>query len=380
MLNVSRLVEVMEEIAPTAGAEAWDNVGLLVGDPQREVEGPVVLTIDLTEPVAEEALGMNAGAIVAYHPLLFHPIKRITACDGRGRSILALLEAGVTVYSPHTALDAVEGGVTDWLIDQIVTDGGGSGMGSDRRALTPLAATDSMRTHKVVAFVPVKSVASVREAMAAVGAGMIGAYRECSFTIPGHGTFFAGEGANPRVGEKGRLETVDEIRLEMVCGAACLADVVGALRDAHPYEEPAFDVYRLEPAPGRATGAGRAVTLDAPATPDLVAERVKRNLGLPMVKLALASEKPVMRVGAVPGAGASLLDAAIDAGCELFVTGEMRHHEVLAAVDRGCSIILAGHTNTERGYLPLLRERMVAIEPGFDVRMSAVDRGVVGVV
>jgi hypothetical protein len=253
-------------------------------------------------------------------------------------------------------------------------------MGHDRRALTALASADHRRTHKVVAFVPEKSASSVREAMAAAGAGVIGAYRECSFAIPGRGTFFGGEGTSPRIGEKGRLETVDEIRLEMVCGAAALADVVGALRDAHPYEEPAFDVYRLEPAPTRGVGSGRAVTLDAPATPNLIAERVKRNLGVPMVKLGIASEKPVTRVGGVPGAGASLLDAAIDAGCELFVTGEMRHHEVLAALDRGCSIILAGHTNTERGYLPLLRERMMAIEPGFDVRISGADGAPMSVV
>lgn len=374
MPKVARLIEVMEGIAPTSGAEGWDNVGLLVGDPEREIGGPVVLTIDLTEAVAAEALALGAGAVVAYHPPLFHPIKRITAGDGKGRTLLGLIGAGVAIYSPHTALDAAEGGVTDWLIDQLAADGGTPGASADRRALTGLATPDPTRTHKVVVFVPEAGATGVRDAMAAAGAGTIGAYRACSFAIPGQGTFFGTESTNPRTGKKGHLETIDEIRLEMVCGQAHLADVVHALRDAHPHEEVAFDIYRMDPAPTRGLGAGRAITLDAPTTPQRLAERLKRNLGLPMVKLGAATEKPITRVGAVPGSGASLLDAAIGAGCELFVTGEMRHHEVLAALDRGCSVILAGHTNTERGYLPVLRERITALELGLDVRVSATDR------
>ena len=369
MATVARLTEIMETIAPTQRAEAWDNVGLLVGDSGRTLGGPVLLTIDLTEPVTREALDMGAGAVVAYHPPLFHPRTRLTTSDGPGRSLLALIEAGVAIHSPHTALDAAARGVTDWLIDRLASPAPG-----ERSALTPHERLAPSQTHKLVAFVPPGELDRVRTALADAGAGAIGAYTHCSFNIPGRGTFHGTEGTSPTVGAAGRLESVDEIRLEMVCPASRLADVVGALRATHTYEEPAFDVYTLAPAPDRRVGAGRVATLDAPATPSELAVRLKESLGVDAVKLAATNDDPITRVGACPGAGASLLDAAIGAGARLFVTGEMRHHEVLGALDRGCAVLLAGHTNTERGYLPILRDRLMELEPAFDVRVSEADR------
>lgn len=376
----------MLTIAPLQLAEEWDNVGLLVGDALRPLSGPVLLTIDLDTAVAEEAIAMNAGAIVAYHPPIFRPFKRLTAESGHGALLLRLIERGLAIYSPHTALDAVPGGVTDWLIAQACStepdaqERDGSVLGAKPLACASGSAGDGNETHKVVTFVPREAVERVRGAMASAGAGVIGHYDVCSFGVEGRGTFRGDASSNPAVGERGRMESVEEVRLEMVCGGGVLAAVVGALRGAHPYEEPAFDVYALVPKPRRGSGSGRIVTLGSAESVEAIAERLKSRLGVAGVFVALPSApllargaRMVTRVAAVPGSGAGLLDAAIDAGAECFVTGEMKHHEVLGAVERGCAVILAGHTETERGFLAVLAMRLNGINKDFGARVSLAD-------
>lgn len=363
---VSDLVAAMEAIAPTHLAESWDNVGLLLGDRSREVRGPVMLTIDLTPQVMDEALDLKAGAIVAYHPPLFSAVKSITADTSMGRSLLRALESGMAVYSPHSALDATTDGVTDWLAE-------GLGKG-DRRAIVPSAGVDPRQTHKVVTFVPAEHVERLRNALASAGAGRIGEYELCSFTVRGMGTFRGSEKSRPVVGSAGQLEEVEEVRLEMVCPGDAAPILIETLRAFHPYEEPAFDVYPLAGKPDRRVGAGRRLVLDQPATPSQLAMRLRDYLGIERVRLADVLERPVERVGVVPGAGASLLDEAIAQGCEVFVTGEMRHHDMLKAMSKGCCVILGGHTNTERGYMPRLAEKLKSMGTDGKFVVSRADR------
>lgn len=365
-MKIADLVRALEGIAPPSLAEGWDNVGLLVGDREAPLRGPTLLTIDLTESVMAEAERIRAGAIVAYHPPIFQPIRSVTAATSQGRVLLRAMSQGMAIYSPHTALDAVKGGVTDWLADGI-----GAG---DRKALVAAPCKDPRQTHKIVTFVPAGDVERVRNALASAGAGHIGNYSLCSFETPGAGTFFGEESSNPRVGQAGRLERVEEVRLEMVCPGEATPILIETLRAFHPYEEPAFDVYELAGRPDRSVGAGRRLVLDQPATPEALASRLRDYLGINAVRLAEVSPAPVQSVGICPGAGSSLLDAAIGAGCELFITGEMRHHEMLGAMSRGCGVILAGHTNTERGYLPLLAERIRAERAGLEPVVSEADR------
>ncbi len=362
---VSDLVAAMETVAPRALAESWDNVGLLLGDRSREVRGPVMLTIDLTPSVMDEAMDLKAGAIIAYHPPIFGAIKSITAETAQGRVLLRALEAGMAIYSPHTALDATAGGVTDWLAE-------GLGAG-DRRAIVPSAGVDPRQTHKIVTFVPKEHVERVRNALASAGAGRIGNYELCSFAIIGMGTFRGDETTKPAVGQAGKLESVEEVRLEMVCPGDAAPILIETLRAFHPYEEPAFDIYPLLGRPDRRVGSGRRLVLDQPVEPRKLAERLRDYLGIERVRLADVLERPVERVGVVPGAGASLLDEAIAQGCEVFVTGEMRHHDMLSAMSKGCCVILGGHTNTERGYLPRLAERLKGMVKGSFV-VSRADR------
>jgi len=228
-MKVGDLTATLDAIAPPSLAEPWDNVGLLAGDPDRDLEGPTLLTIDLTPSVLAEALSVGASVIVAYHPPLFSPIKRITPNTARGRTILRCLEAGIAIHSPHTALDAVSGGVTDWLADGLGTSG-------DRRALVPADVARPGETHKIVTFVPRAAVERVRMALASAGAGISGEYDQCSFEAEGFGTFQGSERANPAVGRAGRLERVPEVRLEMSCPGRAAPLLIETLRAFHPYE------------------------------------------------------------------------------------------------------------------------------------------------
>lgn len=368
-MKASQLIRAIETVAPPHLAESWDNVGLLVGSPDDELSGPALLTIDLTDDVLEEALSLRASALVCYHPPIFQPVRTLSGATRRGARLLRAIRAGMVIYSPHTALDAATGGVTDWLADAL--DGSG-----DRRALAPHAALHPSQTHKLVTFVPADALERVRNALASAGAGRIGGYELCSFSVGGRGSFMGGEGTSPAVGRAGRFEEVEEVRLEMVCPERAIPIAIETLRAFHPYEEPAFDVYRLDPRPDRRVGAGRRIVLDQPATPQELAERVRDYLGLERVRLLEAGQEAVTHVGVCPGSGAELIDAAIANECRLFLTGEMKHHELLSARDRGCAVILAGHTNTERGYLPRFAERLRELLDGADVRVSAKDRAI----
>lgn len=371
-MKVDDLSHAMERIAPSHYAEDWDNVGLLVGSPDREIDGPILLTIDMTEQVVDEAARMRCAAIIAYHPPLFKPFKRLVASCGRERVILRAIESRIAIYSPHTALDSAPGGMTDWLADGLLDRKGI--VKADRRALRPRIERPFHQQVKIVTFLPEDKVDDLRAALATAGAGRIGNYEVCSFSSHGTGTFQGNDVSKPAVGAPGRLERVHEVRLEMVSSEKALPLAITTLRQFHPYEEPAIDVYPLFGKPLRLAGVGRRLVLDQPASIDKLADRIKTHLGIPTVKVALANDKPITHVGVVPGAGAEIAPLALADGCQAFLTGEMKHHEVLPMLEAGMSVILAGHTNTERGYLPRLAERLTAEMPGVTFNVSRTDR------
>ncbi len=373
-MHIADLAQALEMIAPCRMAEEWDNVGLIVGSESWEIGGPVLLTIDLTERVAAEAERVQCAAVVAYHPPLFQSVKRIV--DGPGSSAsqrvaLRMARAGIAVYSAHTALDAAAGGVTDWLADGLVGEGT-----ADRRAIRPLAVREGTQELKLVTFVPESELEKVRAALATAGAGVIGNYTQCSFASHGTGTFHGNTASAPAMGKRGVFESVPEVRLEMVCSHRNLAIAIATLKQFHPYEEPPIDVYPLELKPNRSVGVGRRLMLDHPVSLGELAARLKRHIGGRTVQVGAAGGDmtvPVSCIGVVPGAGESVAAAARADGCEVFVTGEMRHHEVCAATASGMSVILGGHTATERGYLPTLVQRLEQALPGVRVVLSAED-------
>jgi len=342
-------LNVLNTVAPLHLAESWDKVGLQI-QPATDALERALLCIDLTEAVAEEAVAKDVQLVVSYHPPIFQPLTALTDSEWKHRALLRLIRAGIGVYAPHTALDAVRGGVNDWLCDLI-----GPGTSS------PIHPTGAKRDeYKVVVFVPATDEQRVRQAMSEAGAGWIGNYRECSFATPGEGGFRPLEGANPTIGSVGTRETVDERRMEMIVSGSYLAPVIAALREAHSYEEPAFDVFKLEPeptVPGRHTGAGRLLALDEPITAAALRQQLTDGLGVP-IKMGGAEPDALLRTVAVcPGAGGSLFESY---EADAYVTGEMRHHQALDLVQRGKAVALAGHTNTERPYLPTYRDRLIA--------------------
>lgn len=344
---LSSLLAVLRLAAPESLAQPWDKVGLHVGRTSTKVK-KALLCIDLTEAVAAEAKKEKCQLVVAYHPPIFAPLARLTDGSWKERALLACAEAGIAVYSPHTALDAVRGGLTDALCAAL-------GKGTS----VPIEPTAPKRdTFKIVVFVPEAQTADVRQAMAAAGAGGIGNYRECAFESPGLGGFLPVAGANPAIGRVGVRETVAETRLEMICPGAALPAVLAALRAAHPYEEPAFDILRLEPEPVPPTlahGAGRLLTLDTPVSAQILANRLKKAVGVKTLwQAAPAKAKPIRTVAVCPGSGGSLFEKG--SAADAYVTGEMQHHGALDLRERGAFVFLAGHTQTERAFLPAVKK------------------------
>lgn len=368
---VQDLVAAMERIAPLEHAEPWDKVGLLVGARAKAIGPKVLLTIDLTEHVLAEGVAMGAGAIIAYHPPIFEPLTRITDATPQQRIVLGAIEAGIAVYSPHTALDAVPGGVCDWLCEGL--SGGQGKIIGDCRALVPHTARPSTQEVKLVTFVPANEADTVRNALATAGAGIIGGYRVCSFASSGTGTFLGDPGTTPSIGKPGHLESVSEVRLEMVCSKAALPLALETLRRFHPYEEPPVDVYELLPKPQRNFGPGRRLHLDRPTALGEIAERLRRHLGSCIRIADCGHTGPISTIGVCAGSGGELAAAARAEGCEVYVTGELGHHKVMASLHGGMSVILGEHTGTERGYLPRLAQRLALELPECQPAVSRTD-------
>jgi dinuclear metal center YbgI/SA1388 family protein len=357
---VSDICNLLGRLAPLELAADWDNVGLLAGDPAASVQR-MLLTIDLTPAVVEEARKKAADFVLAFHPPIFKPVSRITAdAAGPVAGVWRCVAAGIAVYSVHTALDAAAGGTNDVLAEL-----------AGAAATQPLEwASPENSQVKLVVFVPHTHAEAVSEALFAAGAGRIGAYERCAFHLSGEGTFFGTEGTQPVVGRKGRLERVSETRVEMVCPKSRLAEAITALRKNHPYEEPAFDVYPLESTPR--TGIGRIGSLDKPVSLAGLARRLKKGCGSPCVERVGAANAQVKRVIVVAGAAGSLPFRAVLGPGDAVVTGEMRHHDALTVDRAGAGAVVLGHWYSERPVLESLRRRITESAP-VDVQVSTHD-------
>jgi dinuclear metal center YbgI/SA1388 family protein len=335
MPTIAAVAAWLRQFAPLELAESWDNVGLLLGDESAEVR-KIVTCLTVTPASAAEAIAEGAELIVSHHPILFKPIQRLTADTPDEKMLLELLRAGVVVYSPHTALDNTAGGINDILC-----------RGFGLTEVKPLRPFGGEAKCKIVVFVPDGDLAKVSDALFHAGAGVIGQYGQCSFRIAGTGTFFGSEAAKPAIGQKGRREEVAEWRLEVICPEDKVAAAVQAMRRAHSYEEPAFDVYPLRPLPS-SLGVGRIGQLPAAERLETFAQRVRQALACGPLQVVGGRDRSVQRVAVVCGAGGALLPDAIKSGTDVFVTGEMRLHDQLAAEASNLAVVLPGHYATER--------------------------------
>ena len=360
MSTVAEFAAYLERFAPCASAADWDNVGLLLGDPGAAVSRALTC-LTLTPDVAAEAVRERAELVVSHHPVLFRGAKKLTANTPDGEALLPLLRAGVAVYSPHTAFDNCPGGINDGLCAKLgVTNA------------VPLRPREGKRQCKLVAFVPDADLPKVSDALFAAGAGLIGQYRECSFRLAGTGTFYGSDATNPTVGQKGRREEVAEWRLEVVVTEGLVSAAIAALRAAHSYEEPAFDVYPLKPA--ASGGEGRIGTLEQPTTLGELARRAKAELRANAVQVAGDLGKVVRTVAVACGAAGEFLSDAIKRKADVFLTGEARFHDALAARGAGVGLILPGHYATERPAVEDLAAKLAADFPTVSVWASKAER------
>lgn len=329
---VNDVIAALDAMAPFSKAAGWDVVGLQLGDAASEVTRAAVCH-DVTDDDIARLEGSGVDLVVSYHPLLFEPVRRLTAGATPAGRAMELLRHGRALVVVHTAFDVAPGGAADALADAVAL-GNVSGF-------APLWSADTV---KVVTYVPGPQRVTVMRAMAAAGAGVIGNYTGCAFHVEGTGSFTAGAGADPTIGEVGAATTADEVRLEMNAPAADVGAVAAALVASHPYEEPAFDVFERR---GDAGMVGRVGELSAPQSLGEFAATVTEALGMPP-KVAGDRGRPVQRVAVVPGSGSDFFVDAAAAGADVVVTGDVSHHRAIAALGKGLAVVDAGHAGTER--------------------------------
>jgi len=356
MTTVRNILDAVDRLAPFRLAEPWDNVGLVLGDAAAEVRR-VLVALDATEAVCDEADRAGADVLLVHHPPIFQAVDRVTADSPQGRILLRLAREGRAVIAAHTNLDSAEGGLADLLAGRIgLTD------------TQPLAPARASRRFKVVVYAPEKDLPAVAQAGFEAGAGRVGAYTEVGFEASGTGWFTPGQGASPAEGEVGRANRIAERRFETVVPEDRLAAVVAAMAKAHPYEEPVIDAYALHDPPAGA-GLGREGPIIGSRTLADLADKTKEALGCESLHLAGDPAAPVMRAAVLTGSGGGMAEALVRAGCQAYVTGEMKYHEVQDLVARGIGVILGGHWRTERVPLEAWTPRL-AEAVDVEVRMS----------
>lgn len=361
MLTIADIADYLDAFAPPDLAAEWDNVGLLLGDRAAGVER-VMTCLTVTPESAAEAIDARAELIVTHHPVLFRPVQKLTTTTTEGRMLLALIRAGIAVYSPHTAFDNTAGGINDLLARRLgLVD------------VVPLRRAAAPGRCKVVVFVPDSDLARVADALFGAGAGRIGEYSECSFRVVGTGTFFGSDAAQPTVGQKGRREEVAEWRLEVVCPEKQVDKVIAAMRQAHSYEEPAFDVYPLRSAP-MGMGEGRVGRLPQPLSLTELGGRVKTGLQAQQVQTVGDPQRSISRLALVCGAGGEFLQDAVRCGADALLTGEARFHDYLSAQAQGLALVLPGHYASERPGIEALAVRLQQKWPELRVWASQRER------
>ncbi|MGL4736895.1 MAG: Nif3-like dinuclear metal center hexameric protein [Cellulosilyticaceae bacterium] len=358
MHTVGELIGVLEQIAPPHLAEGWDNVGLMIGSRKATI-AKVLCALDLTADVLDEAMSQGVGCIVTHHPFLFSPLKKLELDTTQGEMIAKLIKHDIAVYSMHTNLDTVAGGINDVICNKLGIDGVETLHVSQRELLW-----------KLCVYVPQTHAEAVREVLIASNHYCIGNYTGCTFTSSGEGTFMPLEGATPFMGEMNQLEKVPEVKLETIVRKGDLAQVLKAVQSVHPYEEIAYDVFELQNI-AHTEGFGR-YGMCAPMTLETLVQKVKAVFGIGTVRVVGRCENPVTRIALCSGSGSSFLaDAARVA--QVYITGDMKFHEAQEALARGLCVIDIGHYASENVMMPVLAQRIGVQMPKLTVMTSTVD-------
>ena len=356
-MKIQTITSFLETIAPASLQESYDNAGLLTGDSGWNCTG-VLSSLDVTEAVVKEAIEKKCNLIVAHHPVIFKGLKKITGKNHVEKTIITAIKNDIAIYAIHTNLDNVMAGVNGRMADQL-------GL-INRQILQPKKGI----LKKLVTFVPIDEAEKVRNALFLAGAGDIGNYSECSFATTGEGTFTAGQATNPFVGLQGQRHNEIELRIETIFPAWVETEVVKALKSAHPYEEVPYDIY-LTDNYNQQIGSGLAGELPKAITGEDFLKQLKEAFGLAVIRHTALSKNLVKKIALCGGAGSFLIGAAVAAGAEFYVTGDVKYHDFFDANE---SLVIAdiGHFESEQYTIDLLFDILREKFPNFAVLKTEV--------
>ncbi len=359
MLKVKDITGRIQELAPAEMAMDWDNSGLQLGDPEEQVKS-VLIAVEPTEKVVLEALEKNCQLLIVHHPLIFQGVKSLNLADPRGSLIAQALKNDLAVFAAHTNLDQARGGLNDFLAEKL-----------ELEEVENLQS--NLKQEKLVIFVPRDSIKEVQRALFSAGAGEIGNYSEASFYTPGTGTFKPLAGSSPAVGRQGKREEVEEYRLEVLYQTRDRSSIIDSLKEAHPYEEPAYDIfaleqYRNEPQPARLGSLAEPVSLEK------FLQRVKQVLSPAVLRYSGSLTRRIGRIGLVCGSGGDFLKKADPEKMDLFLTGDVKYHELLTARERGLAVVDAGHFATEKIFRELIADYLSDSFPGQELEIVEASR------
>jgi len=324
------VINYMEQYAPKHYAMANDAIGLQLGTINKKLDR-VLIALDVTEEVVQEAIDKKVALIIAHHAIMYRPIKHLRTDFPAGKLYEQLIKNDIAVYIAHTNLDVTDGGVNDVLAEALGLKG-----------LIALEDIHTEKCYKLVVYVPKSHHEQLLSALFAAGAGHIGDYSHCSFNVEGMGTFMPHEGTQPFIGQAGKLERVSEIRIETVVPESVRRKVIQAMLKVHPYEEVAYDLYSME-LKGRSFGIGRVGKLSMPQTLGELAELVKLAYDVPVVRIVGELDRMMRKVAVLGGAGRDYVKAAMYAGADVLITGDIDYHTAQDALAAGFCLIDAGH-------------------------------------
>lgn len=342
-MTIENITKYIESWAPKGIAWERDNVGLQIGTSQQELKN-ILLCLDVNNNVVEDAIKKKCNLIISHHPLLFNPIKKITSGDKTSDIITSLIKNEISLYSAHTNLDFTKDGVSFQLAKKL-------GLKSIK-----FLKNISGNLSKLVVFVPIGFTEKVAEAIHSSGGGIIGEYTNCSFRLIGKGTFRGSDKSNPAIGNKGKLEFVDEVRLEILVNNFDLPDVIASMKKAHPYEEVAYDLYPLVNENVN-YGMGAIGILEKDLTQQEFLEYVSRKLGIKNFRYTTGRNKKIKVVAVCGGSGSDLLNTAIQQNADTFITADVKYHTFQDA-EKKILLIDAGHYETEIFILDEIEKRL----------------------
>lgn len=356
-MKAAEVIAFLENFAPPSLQDSYDNAGLIVGDPSTEITG-ILVSLDCTEDVIDDAILQGCNMIVAHHPIIFSGLKKLNGKNYIERTVIKAIKSDVLIYAIHTNLDNVIDGVNRKFADQLGLQN------------VKILAPKKMLLKKVVTYAPTEQSESIRLAMWEAGGGAIGNYDQCSFNIAGTGTFRGNEKTNPFVGKKGEMHAENEIRIEVVVPDFKVKDVLKAMQKAHPYEEVAFDVYGME---NSWQEVGSGMVGDLPEEIDALEfiRSLKTSMKTDCVRYTLPHKVTIKRVAICGGSGSFLLNHAISVKADIFITGDFKYHQFFDADNR---IIIAdiGHYESEQFTIQLLADKLAENFPTFAPRLTRV--------